>query len=238
MKNKGMYLAAAAVGAVLYAGAPPQITGLADYPTAVIDEIRPEHRSPELVRFIEGQRDMADAFNDPASRLRVDPRRRGIKTAGPYRVKVSKVKDGDTIEVVYLSGLCGWFPCPGSKGDIRIWALDSGETKRGAGQSNADCDDELAAGERAKAFAAERLLNAAEVYAFNLRPDPYANRWVATIAYRTAEGDPLSFFHIDALQAEMPDGRNVFAWYDPIANQVLREGGATGFGKRKIWCDG
>lgn len=238
---------AATIGAVLVAGgllaAPavmplPDWAGqLRDYPVETVEAIAPDARTAELNHFIETQRSLKDAWNDPKSRLRVDPRERGIKSPGPYRVIVDRVKDGDTIEVTYASGYCGWLPCRGSKSDIRIWGIDSGETRSGSGQSNADCGGERTAGEAAKAFAKHELVEGEPlVYAYNLRADPYANRWVATIAYQEDRKAPFKFFHIEALQLVTPDGKNVFAHYNPIANQVLKRGGKSGFDKRKIWC--
>lgn len=246
--TKNTLTAGAVVGAVV--GSAVMLTPdtwvklFVDYPVHEIDHIAVPARSDELKHFIATQSSLEAIWNDPESRLRVDPRLRGIESEGPYRVRVDRIKDGDTVEVTWLSGVCGWLPCPDAKSDIRIWGLDSGETKSGSGQSNADCVAERRAGEAAKAFAKRELLdrknaeNAPEpiVYAYNLRADPYANRWVASLAYRDNAAAPLRYFHIEALQFRNADGSNVFAHYNPIANQVLKRGGKTGFGKRKIWC--
>lgn len=215
-----------------------ELPQLLDFPIAEIQKIiLSDGETSELSEFIDTEAKLIDAYAAPKSRLRIDPRIRGVKDSNTYLIDVTKVKDGDTFAVTYKSGFCGWFPCPSSKGDIRVWGLDSGETKSGKGQSNADCPAERLAGKRAKEFAASELLEAEIVYAYNLRSDPYNNRWVASIAYKSTVEAPLKYFHIEALQLLMPSGKNVFAHYNPSANKTLHRGGKSGFAKRKIWCD-
>ena len=212
----------------------PQL--LDDYPKNLIEHIAKP--TPELSRFIDAQSRLEKAWTQPGGRLRVDPRIRGIKSTQGYLVTVTKAKDGDTISVVFHTGECGWLPCSGSKGDIRIWAIDSGETRLGKSQSHAGCENEISAGRIAKKFAETELIGAHEVWAYNLRDDPYAHRWVASIMYRPKKGELVKYFHVEALQYLQPTVRgNIYAFYDPVANKVLKSGGKTGFGKRKIWCD-
>lgn len=211
---------------------------LLDFPVADIQRVlMAEGPTPELSEFISTEGKLIAAYAAPKSRLRIDPRIRGVKDNNTYLIDVTGIKDGDTFAVTYQSGFCGWFPCPNSKGDIRVWGLDSGETKSGKGQSNADCPAEREAGKRAKEFAEAELLEAEIVYAYNLRSDPYNNRWVASIAYQSTVEAPLKYFHLEALQLLMPSGNNVFAHYNPSANKTLKRGGKSGFAKRKIWCD-
>ena len=228
--------ACAGLGLFGVSGVSPDASLIVDYPQLQIEQIA--EPSAELQRFISTQAELKRAWEVPGSRLRIDPRLKGIKSPKAYEVEVTDIKDGDTISVVYKSGWCGWFPCSGSKGAIRIWAIDSGETKAGKGQSRASCDNEISAGIIAKGFTQKELSSALVIWAYNLRADPYSNRWVASLMYQNSSGGPMKYFHVEALQYHSAKVRgDVFAFYDPSANKVLNRGGNTGFKKRKIWCE-
>jgi endonuclease YncB( thermonuclease family) len=187
--------------------------------------------TPEMKLFIADQA----ALEKLAAGTR-DSRLNGVRAdaLGPFDVKVLGVKDGDTVEVRFIAGPCGKNPCAGSIVSIRVRYIDSGETQAGEGQSNAQCDTELKSGAAAKAFA-EALKSAVAVQVYHYGPDPYNNRGVASIRYKTQMSKPWLYYQIEALQMTNKDGSNVFAYYDPKANERLRDGDEA-FEKRKIWC--
>jgi endonuclease YncB( thermonuclease family) len=187
--------------------------------------------TPEMQLYVADQK----ALEALASGSR-DSRLNGISrdALGPFDVEVLNAKDGDTVEVRFVNGPCGKNPCAGSIVGIRIRHVDSGETQEGEGQSNAQCKLELVSGKAAKAFA-ESLKKAVAVQVYHYGPDPYNNRGVASIRYKTMMSKPWVYYQIEALQMLNADGSNVFAYYDPKANERLRDGDKA-FEKRKIWC--
>lgn len=110
----------------------------------------------------------------------------GIRWAGPFQVQVTRVLDGDTVEVLWISGPCGRGPCPGSITLVRLRGIDTPEVHECRGQARqscAQCPEELARGREAKAEAERLLRGSVAVRAREIGPDAYQGRFVARLEF-------------------------------------------------------
>jgi len=104
----------------------------------------------------------AMALNSPAEAA-------GIRWPGPHQVQVTRVLDGDTVEVLWITGPCGRGPCAGTISLVRLRGIDTPE--------------ELKAGREAKAEAERLLKGSVAVRAREIGPDAYQGRFVARLEY-------------------------------------------------------
>ncbi|MBT9293319.1 thermonuclease family protein [Prosthecodimorpha staleyi] len=158
---------------------------------------------------------LAMAVNSPAEAA-------GIRWPGPHQVQVTRVLDGDTVEVLWITGPCGRGPCAGTISLVRLRGIDTPEVHecRGAArQSCAQCPEELKAGREAKAEAERLLKGSVAVRAREIGPDAYQGRFVARLEFTHGGWTDYS---VTMLQAGLA------VRYEPEADRSFR--------KLKPWC--
>lgn len=148
----------------------------------------------------------------------------GVRWPGPHQVQVLRVLDGDTVEVLWLSGPCGRGPCERSVSLIRVRGIDTPEVHecRGARrQSCAACPAELELGKQARAEAERLLVGMVAVRARDIGPDAYNGRHVARLEFTRGGWQDFGGWMA---------ARGFAVTYDPVADRS--------FTKAKPWCTG
>jgi endonuclease YncB( thermonuclease family) len=152
---------------------------------------------------------------------------KGVKWAGPFKVQVIEVKDGDTVEILFKEGPCSegglGAPCAGSIMALRVRGIDTPEKKlcqRQGSQSCAACPQEAKLGQASTRTAKALLEGKLIAYVRDLGRDPYFGRVVGTI----------DILHEGRLQsyATLMIEAGLASRYDPLADGTYR--------KTKNWC--
>lgn len=149
-----------------------------------------------------------------------------LKTRWPgyYHVVNPRVIDGDTVEVTFQDGPCGYGPCAGAIRSIRLAGVDTPEhrlCRHDGEQSCAQCPEELALAGKAEDYTAKAIGEALRLRVTGLERGSYAGRVVGDLQ---VQGDSGTWYSLSAglLKAGLAEA------YDPDAS--------GSFKKEKGWC--